>query len=1541
MKSEESNPERWQRVEELFESALAHRPEERSAFLVEACGGDEALRKQVQTLLESYEQAGSFIESHALGSQYEQTLIDDPSLAVIGRRIGSYKIVREIGRGGMGSVYLAMRADSEFQKRVAIKLIKRGMDTDFIIRRFRNERQILASLDHPYIGRLLDGGTTEDGLPYFVMEYVEGQPIHYYCDTQRLSIRERLDLFMKVCAAVQYAHQNLIIHRDLKPSNILVTADGTPKLLDFGIAKLLNPEIGSQTLDPTTAALRLMTPEYASPEQVRGESATAASDVYALGVMLYEILTDHRPYRLHSHFPQELARVICEQEPERPSIAINAIEVLDVENGDPLEITPETVSRARNTSLEELRRQLSGSLDNIVLKALRKEPQRRYHSVEQMAEDIRRYMDGQPVSAPSYFPLHHSGEVRTEEPSTGPRSIAVLPFKVLHIEEKSDDYLGMGMADAIITKLSNIHRITVRPTSAVLKYFDGEHNVVAAGYELNVGYVLDGRIQRAADRVRVTVQLVRVRDGAPVWASKFDENFTDIFTVEDSISEQVAQSLIPRLTGEELEVLHKRETDDAGAYDAYLRGRFFWNKFSDEGLEKALEHFREAIGIDPDYAMAYVGIADYYNWSAIYGLRAPKDSFPQAKAAAKRALELNDSLGEAYAALAFSTMCFDWDWTTAEQYFMRSLELNSNYAPTHQWYSNLLTAQGRFDEGIAAIRRAQEINPLSLMDRSITGWTYYHARQFEQALEELRKTLELDANFPNGYFMMGGIYGQLGRYDEAIQMAGKSLELMPGSVVPLWVIGYAYAMSQRQTEARGVLAQLESISQQRYVSPYFFALIQTGLGDTEAAFEWLEKAFESRDEWLVWLNTEPKLDPLRSDTRFESLLSRVGFSEEAIARAATVREQQAHRKTRVERTSAPLQPPLGDHLHLSGEPSGYETPVEPVQVAGSLKESRPTAVAGRGRSIFNRRALMLIAGLLVLSLAALAGFYLYQSYKKPVLHFQNTRIVKLTTIGNVTNAAISPDGKYVAYVTDEGGKQGLWGRQVNVSNSRRIVPPAEFVYRGLTFSHDGTYVYYTAADRKTPSKGALYQVPAYGGSESKVRDGVDSPVSFSPDGKQFAFIRSFPERGEEGLMIAETVGSAETQVAARKFPEHFSLSNAPAFSPDGLKITCGIQSSDLNGFYMRVLEVEIASRAEKFISEKRWSEVGQTAWMPDGSGLLMTAQDPDSSFMQIWFVSYPDGQARRLVSDLNDYRGVGLPASGASLLSVQRQTLTTIWTAPRNDLMRQTQITSGAGRYVDLSWTSDGKLLYASDAGGNADIWIMDGDGTNQRQLSAGAGRNYAPVASPDGRFVVFHSNRSGNWQIWRMNADGSNQMQLTGGDQNSNWPQISPDGQWVIYEHIGSGTLTTLWKIPIEGGTPSRLTDKLSMRPAISPDGKFVACWMKEDEPNAPWHIAVVQLVDAQLLRLFEVPQNEADGGSSIHWTPDGRAFIYIDFSNNVTNLLLQPLEGGTPQRLTNYTRDQFYSFDLSRDEKLVLARGLLSNDVVLLTEATSSTGE
>lgn len=386
------SPEQWGQLKELFRSAIECEPPQRAAYLDQACASDPALREEIESLLASHDDAETFIETPAFVNTVK-AITESHSEQVAGQRIGKYQLVREIGRGGMGTVYMAQRADEQYEKLVAIKVLRRGMDTEDIVRRFRTERQILASLDHPNIARLLDGGTTEDGLPYLVMEYVEGTPVTDYCDSHRLTTNDRLRLFRTICAAVQHAHQNLVVHRDLKPSNILITRDGTPKLLDFGIAKVLTPELSALTIEYTRTELRILTPDYASPEQVRGEKLTTTSDVYSLGVVLYELLTGHRPYRSLGTSPHELARVICEQEPAKPSQAVADFALRNADSTLPEQSPLKTQSAIGNP------RFLRGDLDNILLMALRKEPARRYASVGQFSEDIRRHLDGLPVVA--------------------------------------------------------------------------------------------------------------------------------------------------------------------------------------------------------------------------------------------------------------------------------------------------------------------------------------------------------------------------------------------------------------------------------------------------------------------------------------------------------------------------------------------------------------------------------------------------------------------------------------------------------------------------------------------------------------------------------------------------------------------------------------------------------------------------------------------------------------------------------------------------------------------------------------------------------------------------------------------------------------------------------------------------------------------------------------------------------------------------------------------------------------------------------------
>jgi DNA-binding winged helix-turn-helix (wHTH) protein/Tfp pilus assembly protein PilF len=456
------------------------------------------------------------------------------------------------------------------------------------------------------------------------------------------------------------------------------------------------------------------------------------------------------------------------------------------------------------------------------------------------------------------------------------RSLAVLPFRSLGTE--SSEYLRLGMANALITKLSNIQQITVRPTSAVLKYAGNEADPVTVGRELGVDSVLDGTIERSDDRIRVTVQLMRSGDGAAIWGETFDEQFTNIFGVEDSISEQVTRVLQLRLSGEEKRQLTKRYTENVRAYQAYLKGRYFWEKRTEEGMEKSIAFFEEAIDVDPSYALAYAGLADAHFLLGVYRARPPRETFPKAQAAAAKALELDSELAEAQCCLAYMKACYDWDWLGAEREFKRALELNPNYVTGHIWYSDYLSALGRFDEALAQVERALEMDQLSLISNLNLALPLYFARQYDRAIEQLHKTLELDQNYALGHWSLGRAYRQQGRYEEAIAELQKAVNLSGMSPLMVAALGRGYAVAGRSDEARKIINELEQLSGQRYISPYDIATIYLGLGERDQAFSWLDQAREERAGRLFFLKVDPYLDSLRPDPRFSALLHSVNLA---------------------------------------------------------------------------------------------------------------------------------------------------------------------------------------------------------------------------------------------------------------------------------------------------------------------------------------------------------------------------------------------------------------------------------------------------------------------------------------------------------------------------------------------------------------------------------------------------------------------------------------------------------------------------------------
>ena len=456
------------------------------------------------------------------------------------------------------------------------------------------------------------------------------------------------------------------------------------------------------------------------------------------------------------------------------------------------------------------------------------------------------------------------------------RSIAVLPFNPL-AAGGTDDYLGTGMADALITRLGSIRQLVVRPTRSVLKYTSLEKDLLVIGRELRVEAVLDGKIQRNGERIRITVQLVRVNDGASLWEGTFDERFTDIFALQDAISDRVEQAMRVKLTGEERERLATHQTKEPEAYQAYLKGRYFWNKRSEEGLKKGREYFEEAIKRDPTFAPAYVGLAECYALFSTYGVMPASEAFPKAEQAALKALEFDERIAEAHASLGVIRYEYNWDWPGADKEFRRAIELNPNYATAHQWYGGYLVSVARFDEGIREIKRAQELDPLSPIINASIGWFSYFARRYDEAIEEGKRAVALEGNSVMAHFFLGQAYLQKKMYPEAIAELEKSNTLSPGEPQILSVLTQAYSLAGKGREAERVLEEILGLSRRGYVPAYNVAEAYLGVGDKDRAFEWLEKAYAEHSPDLVGLKTEPRLDVLRTDPRFANLMQRVGL----------------------------------------------------------------------------------------------------------------------------------------------------------------------------------------------------------------------------------------------------------------------------------------------------------------------------------------------------------------------------------------------------------------------------------------------------------------------------------------------------------------------------------------------------------------------------------------------------------------------------------------------------------------------------------------
>jgi serine/threonine-protein kinase len=1171
-----------------------------------------------------------------------------------------------------------------------------------------------------------------------VTELIEGETLRRHLSKAPITIPETLDIAIQIASALSAAHAAAIVHRDIKPDNVMMRADGIVKVLDFGLAKLTEVKSGdleAATLVNTKQGMVMGTAHYMSPEQSRGLPVDARTDIWSLGIVLYEMIGGRVPFE--GATSSDVIAAILGREP---------------------------------TTLARYAPEVPTELEWIVKKALRKDREERYQTAKELLTDLKglrhkldfekeleRSMDGGPGSAeigrrPGYVSSSASGTKPQSYERQAHRvidSLAILPLTNAS-PDPNLEYLSDGITESIINSLSQLPHIRVMARSSVFRYKGRDIGLREIGRELGVSVVLTGRVLQVGDRLVVGTELVDATDETQLWGKHYNRHLSDIFEVQEEIAHEISEALRLRLTGTEEKRLAKRYTENTEAYKLYLKGLHFFNKRSVEGYKKAIEYYQQAVELDPNYALAYAGLADCYANSSLAEI-SPKDAIIKARTAAMKALEIDDTLAEAHNALAHVKVNLDWDWPGAEGEFKLALALNPNYAEAHHRYSHYLVAMGRFEESLTESLRGLDLDPLDLTMNTHLGWHYLLARQEDQAIEQLKRTLELDQSFINARLYLGQAYERKGMCRESIAEIQKVRDFYGQSQIASGLLGHAYAVSGQRGEAQKIIGEMKEQAKQEYVWPYNIAIIYVGLDERDQALQWLEKAYQDHSDDLIYLKVESMFDSLRSDARFTDLVRRIGlapiesghpqmFSSEG-AREGTAKEQRA----------------------------GLSTAAAPSQSWWSRRQAKILLVVG---------AMIVVAGL---------GYLFLRPFRatKETSAPGNFTFTQLTyDPGPEFFPSLSPDGKSLVYASRAAGNWDIYLQRVGGRNSTNLTKDSQADDTQPSFSPDGQRI----AFRSDREGGGIYVMGATGESVTRLSDFGYSPA-WSPDGERILVgTEKIPQpstRPTKSQLWMINVKTNERQLIS----EGDALQ--PNFSPHRQRITYWSRPSRA-GQRENIWTIPADGGEAVAVTNGSTTDLNPI-WSPDGRYLYFSSNRGGS--INVWRVAI-DEKSGAALGEPEAVTTIGA-ATSALHLSFSRDGRRLAYVAQEDirnlrkvafDISTgktsgdPTSITRGSMQLWFPDVSPDGEWLTACSRGQQRHVFMIRTDGSELRDLTDDDYRHDGwPRWSPNGKRIVFTSRRSGNYELWVINRDGSGLQQLTqaSGAHYSPW---SPDGRMIAY---------------------------------------------------------------------------------------------------------------------------------------------------------------